>query len=112
MDEEKLATVCGLYCGDCEFLGGRCAGCSAIGGKPFWAAQMEGGICPLFDCCVNTKKLEHCGLCVELPCDKFVSLRDPSLSDEEAERALIERQGALRKRAEVGTAAWLDGRSS
>jgi hypothetical protein len=112
MNDEKLASLCGLYCGDCEFLGETCTGCSAVGGKPFWAADMKSGICPLYDCCMNKKGLEHCGLCGELPCETFLSFRDPSLSDEEAERALRERQRALERRAEVGTVAWLEDRSS
>jgi Protein of unknown function (DUF3795) len=110
MGDETLAVICGLYCGDCEFLDGQCAGCSEVGGKPFWTAELEGGICPLYECCINQKELEHCGLCGELPCEKFLSLRDPSLSDEEAKRALVERQRALKRRAEVGTAAWLSER--
>jgi len=63
--------------------------------------------CPLYSCCVNTKQLEHCGLCSELPCETFLQLRDPSLSDEEAEKALIARQNDLIKRKEIGTEQWL-----
>ena len=63
--------------------------------------------CPLYNCCVNTKQLEHCGLCNELPCKTFLELRDPALSDEEAQNALIARQNELRKRKEVGTEQWL-----
>ncbi|HJA80430.1 MAG TPA: DUF3795 domain-containing protein [Candidatus Mediterraneibacter intestinipullorum] len=28
-------------------------------------------ICGIYDCCVNNKKLEHCGKCEKLPCDRF-----------------------------------------
>jgi hypothetical protein len=63
--------------------------------------------CPLYNCCVNKKHLEHCGLCSELPCETFLQLRDPSLSDEEAKKALVARQNDLIKRKEVGTGQWL-----
>jgi hypothetical protein len=63
--------------------------------------------CPLYNCCVNKKQLEHCGLCSELPCETFLALRDPSLSDEEAETALIMRQNDVKKRKEIGTEQWL-----
>ena len=63
--------------------------------------------CPLYNCCVNEKHLEHCGLCIELPCETFLALRDPSLSDEEAKKALIARQNDLVKRRELGTEKWL-----
>ena len=63
--------------------------------------------CPLYDCCVNTKQLEHCGLCSELPCETFLALRDPSLSDEAAEKALVLRQNDLVKRKRIGTEQWI-----
>jgi hypothetical protein len=51
--------------------------------------------------------LEHCGLCADFPCETFLVLRDPSLSDEEFERSLEKRKSALRRRAEIGTENWL-----
>jgi hypothetical protein len=63
--------------------------------------------CPVYSCCVNTKYLEQCGLCDELPCETFLALRDPSLSDEEAEKALVARQNDLTKRKRIGTEKWL-----
>ena len=63
--------------------------------------------CPIYECCIDGNHLEHCGLCLEFPCQTFQSLRDPSLSDEEADRALIDRQKNLRHRKEIGTEAWL-----
>ena len=64
--------------------------------------------CPLYDCNINTKQLEHCGVCNELPCKTFSELRDPSLSDKEAQKALLARQNDLIKRKEVGTEKWLE----
>ena len=107
LQDTNLAPVCGLYCGTCEYFEKQCKGCVYQKGKPFWTTQMKVEICPLYDCCVNKKKLEHCGLCDELPCKIFNELRDPSLNDEEAEKALIARQNDLIKRKEIGTENWI-----
>ena len=107
MVDKSLAAACGLFCGACEHLGTKCRGCGHQEGKPFWTAMMNVESCPLYDCCVNTKHLEHCGLCIELPCETFLALRDPSLSDEEAEKALVARQNDLAKRKRIGTEQWL-----
>jgi hypothetical protein len=107
----SLAPVCGIYCGECQFLGKTCEGCGKIKGRPFWTAEMPTKICPLFDCCVNQRKLEHCGLCDEFPCKTFLTLRDPSLSDEEFRKSVTARHDALRERAKLGTEKWLEERA-
>jgi hypothetical protein len=103
----KLAAACGLFCGNCEYLDKKCKGCGAQKGKPFWTTMMKVEFCPLYNCSVNTKQLEHCGLGDEFPCETFNQLRDPSLSDEEANKALLERKKDLLKRKEIGTEQWL-----
>ena len=108
MPDKNLAPVCGLYCGDCEYFGEQCRGCSHEEGKPFWTKIAEMDVCPLHDCCVNEKSLEHCGLCNELPCEKFLSLRDPALADDEFNQSLQKRQDALKRRKEAGTDKWLE----
>ncbi len=105
-----LAAACGLYCGDCEFMEKQCQGCNQVKGKPFWTEQFDMEVCPLYGCCVNQKELEHCGLCDEFPCELFISLRDPALSDEEAAQSLQKRQKDLRLRKEISTEAWLKER--
>jgi hypothetical protein len=110
MENTILATPCGLFCGDCEFLGNLCRGCEQVQGKPFWTAQFKFEFCPLYDCCFNQKQLEHCGMCNDFPCNTFNLLRDPSLSDEEAAKALQKRKSDLMRRKEIGTEAWLDER--
>ena len=110
MPDSNFAAVCGLYCGDCTFLGNQCRGCGYVEGRPFWTSQVRLAVCPLYDCCVNQKQLEHCGLCNEFPCAAFNELRDPSLSDEEAEGALRIRQRELVLRKEIGTESWLKNR--
>jgi hypothetical protein len=107
MIDKAYAPVCGLYCGECRELGKQCAGCGNVEGRPFWTSHMKGGICPLHDCCRNTKRLEHCGLCEELPCKAFSELRDPDLSDEKFAETLEARKRELAARKKMGTGAWL-----
>jgi hypothetical protein len=107
MADANLAPVCGLYCGSCEYLEVRCRGCGHEQGKPFWTKGIGGEVCQLYDCCINTKHLEHCGMCDDFPCEMFLSLRDPSLSDEEFKKSLMERQENLKKRIAIGTEQWL-----
>jgi hypothetical protein len=108
----NLASVCGLFCGECEHLETKCRGCGNQKGKPFWATLMNVEACPLYSCCVNTKHLEHCGECTEFPCKTFLEMRDPSLSPEEAEKALQARQNELIKRKEIGTQKWLQQKTA
>jgi len=108
--ELTLAAPCGLYCGDCEILGEKCDGCAQVKGKPFWAEPYGVEVCPLYGCCVGQKHLEHCGLCADFPCQLFLSMRDPSQSDEEAEKSLKKKQKDLKLRKKIGTVAWLQKR--
>jgi Protein of unknown function (DUF3795) len=107
MSNKNYGPVCGLYCGECEFLGKQCQGCGHVDGKPFWTAHVQSGVCPIHDCCRNRKQLDHCGLCPDFPCKTFLELRDPNMSDEVFEASLATRQASLRKRAEIGTEQWL-----
>jgi hypothetical protein len=93
---DNLDSPCGIQCGKCEFLGDKCQGCVKSCGKPFWAQDDKA--CPIYDCCVNDKKLEHCGQCDELPCGTFEKLRDPALSDEEFEKQKQDRVERLKDR--------------
>jgi hypothetical protein len=111
MTNIQLAAVCGIYCGDCQFLGKTCKGCAKVLGKPFWTSEMPSGACPLYDCCVIRKKLEHCGLCDDFPCKTFLDLRDPNMSDEEFRKSLVTRHESLKRRARIGTEQWLAEKS-
>ena len=102
--DKKLAQVCGLYCGACDCFKNNCQGCREENGMPFWTRSKP---CPIFNCCINIRKLEHCGLCDDLPCRIFNDLRDPSLSDEVFNQSLKKRQNDLTKRREIGTENWL-----
>ena len=103
MTDVRLAGVCGLECRACPHHGQFCRGCGYEQGKPFWTEGMADGICPLYDCCTNTKRLEHCGLCSALPCETFRKLRDPSLSEEAFQKSLAARLETLRGRKTAGT---------
>lgn len=62
----KNLSVCGIDCNTCKFyLEKSCAGCRIVApeGKTVW-----NGRCALYDC-ASEKKLEHCGKCVNFPCD-------------------------------------------
>ena len=107
----NLVETCGLFCGTCEHLDTKCNGCGIQKGKPFWTIMMNVDCCPLYNCCVNKKQLEHCGLCNEFPCETFNQLSDPSLSDKEAQKALLQRQEDLISRKEIGTKNWLKQKS-
>ena len=108
--DPKLAAPCGLYCTDCEYYPEKCAGCGYIDGKPFWVAEYGMVFCALYNCCVNRSGLEHCGECIDFPCEIFTGLADPTLNDEEAAASLEKRKNDLRRRKEIGTAAWLEER--
>ena len=112
MPDVHFAPCCGIYCGDCPFLDTQCTGCGHVKGKPFWTAQMPGGVCPLYDCCRNRKILEHCGLCPEFPCRTFLELRDPNMTEEAFQKALKDRRESLTRRTAIGTAPWLAQREA
>ena len=96
-EEKDIIASCGIYCHECRYSN-QCRGCARLQGKPFWTTQFGVEVCPLYDCCITKKQLEHCGLCHDFPCETFNSLRDPSLSDEEAEQALKMRRNNLMRR--------------
>ena len=107
MVDTNFAAICGLFCRTCDHLGTKCGGCGNQKGKPFWTTSMNIESCPIYNCCINKKHLEHCGLCDELPCVTFLALRDPSLSEEEAEKVLAARKKDLLQRKQIGTKQWL-----
>jgi len=88
---------CGTLCGDCEWFKGErephCPGCSEMEGKPFW------GSCGLYSC-IKERDVEHCGLCDEFPCEKFMDAYDPA----KGPRSAVLRAGILAYRARHGDA--------
>ena len=70
----KVQSRCGLLCDGCGFRESYgCAGCVALGGKPFW------GECPVAKCCQG-RGFTHCGQCADMPCD---TLREFSCGEDE-----------------------------
>ncbi|MDD5090221.1 MAG: DUF3795 domain-containing protein [Candidatus Wallbacteria bacterium] len=98
MIDTKASPPCGWSCRDCSHSGKDCTGCRQTEGHPFWIKWSDMTVCTVYDCCTNQKQLEHCGLCPQLPCETFLKLRDPSLSDEEFEKSLKERLALLKSR--------------
>jgi hypothetical protein len=92
-----ILSNCGLVCSECEFFGKTCDGCHAVKGQTFWAKEvMPDKTCPLYQCAVNEKGFAHCGQCSELPCATFLRMKDPNSTDEEHQKALVERVNRLK----------------
>jgi hypothetical protein len=108
MANGDLTSVCGIYCGGCEYLGEMCKGCGAEKGEIFWTKSDEIplDVCPLWKCCVDEKQLEHCGLCSEFPCKIYLEMKDPE--DPEADLHKKQNIESLRRRVEIGTEKWLE----
>ncbi|MBN2157249.1 MAG: DUF3795 domain-containing protein [Candidatus Lokiarchaeota archaeon] len=100
-----VAGFCGTICDDCDFFTGneepQCPGCVACAGRPFW------GECRTANCALN-KKVEHCGLCSDFPCEILPNQFDPNKPRGKEEA--IFRIGQLAIRAKIGTNCWLKKR--
>jgi hypothetical protein len=93
--KRKAAAVCGRYCAACDaYLDSSCCGCG------YQLGQTCKGECAIFRCCIVERGLEHCGLCIDFPCQVFVGHAPPL--------DVARLYKALRRRAQIGTAAWLD----
>lgn len=93
-----VLSTCGLKCNECEFFGKTCDGCKAVKGQTFWAKEMmPTKTCPLYDCAVNQRTYKDCGDCMELPCNTFVTMKDPNSTEEEHQESLKRRVALLRK---------------
>ncbi len=58
-----IESRCGILCSECDYREQmNCVGCVHME-KPFW-----GDNCPVKSCC-EAKELEHCGKCVDFPCE-------------------------------------------
>jgi hypothetical protein len=84
-----LKSRCGIIC-DTEIckkaFGVDCAGCININ-QPFW------GECDIKTCC-ESKKLDHCGLCSEFPCETLVEYANDKEHGDGGERIVQCRQWA------------------
>jgi hypothetical protein len=89
-------SCCGTLCKKCTEYHKGCAGCRETEGKPGWVFEMGLKQCNFFTCCIEEKKLEHCGKCSEVPCKMFYDCIDPSLTKEAAAKDIADRVLYLR----------------
>ncbi len=96
-----LISPCGALCEECPFYKNPCKGCRNLEGKVFWSGDAaENGICPIYDCSVNTKEVGSCGKCSELPCKLFFEMKDTNISEEEHQESIVKRAKLLRRNTE------------
>lgn len=93
---ENEISSCGIICSECEYYPKDCPGCKGIEGKPFWIQFVEQDVCKIYDCCLNKKKIAHCGKCQDLPCSYWFDTVDPNLTPEEREMCLQKQLKKLR----------------
>jgi len=101
----KDISVCGLdcavMCAECnkieELQNNPCKGCNAMEGKVFWTKYFNMDICSIF-ACAKEKQLKHCGECELLPCNIWIELKDPSMSDEQHQQSIKDRVDVLKNR--------------
>lgn len=92
-----LLSVCGCECSDCDYFEKKeCKGCNQVQGKVWWIGYVNAASCPIYDCVNNTKKVDSCGLCSELPCKLWYDLKDPNLTDEQHNQSIVERAERLK----------------
>lgn len=105
MEQRLYPTICGLWCDNCEHFEKDCQGCSEMGGCVFWTEYADTDSCPVWTCCVEEKKLPHCGYCDEMPCERYTRFHDPDMSDEETRISLQKQKAELitRRNESTGT---------
>ncbi|NVN94566.1 MAG: DUF3795 domain-containing protein [Bacteroidetes bacterium] len=92
-----LVSPCGIICSECPYYNNECTGCKNNEGKVFWSKDVtENGICPMYDCSINNKKLSNCGKCNEIPCQLYYNTKDPDISEEQHQESILERVAVLR----------------
>lgn len=106
MEKRDLrAAPCGLYCGVCgDYANGVCHGCRCDCGKCI--GQGHADICEIVQC-VNSRKLESCADCKELPCTKLIQFTFHPVW-----RTHLPCIENLRRRKRIGTDAWIEEREA
>jgi hypothetical protein len=93
-----MLCVCGASCDGCDHLGVECASdCSAQKGRVYWTQYMGAEVCPVYQC-VDNRKYQNCGDCADLPCQTWISLKDPGMSDEEHQKSISARIKLLKEK--------------
>ena len=78
---KDLISACGTNCIACYCFEKMCNDCNSCEGKVFHAP--EGKTCPIYYCVRNSKCMQNCGECGDVPCKIWFDTRDPKFSDEE-----------------------------
>ncbi|MDR2889883.1 MAG: DUF3795 domain-containing protein [Lachnospiraceae bacterium] len=93
---DTIISCCGVKCSECQSFPDDCKGCPEIKGRVYWLEYTGGNICNIYDCCINRKKLPHCGKCSLLPC-QYYELEDPTKSEQENAEDLRRQIAQLRQ---------------
>lgn len=96
----KVVGVCGCICSECRIFEKECLGCHSIEGKACWLHEVGLDVCDFYECGAIEKKLNHCGECSEIPCEKFWKNKNPAWTDEQHKKIVKDRVNFLRELAE------------
>ena len=78
---ENIVACCGCICNECPYYQKECGGAQRYReNHSGWNTREER--CNIYRCCVEEKKLPHCGRCSELPCSRY-DQQDPTRTPEE-----------------------------
>ena len=93
---------CGGYCKNCVVYKKLCPGCIETCGKPFHIKKSGKDACPVYECATK-HDVEHCGLCEEFPCEKYLDWYDPT----RGRVTVLKKAGLLSLRKKIGTKKWV-----
>lgn len=82
-------SCCGTDCAVCPYYENLCQGCNESGGKVFHAPA--GKACPIYTCSVQKHKNATCADCKQVPCEIWMSTRDPQMSENQFASGVRER---------------------
>lgn len=86
---------CGVDCQNCDYRP-KCQGCQALRGRVWWTSYYDFDTCPLHNCAVDEKKYRSCAECEDVPCNIWLDLKDPDLTEEEHKKSIEDRIKALK----------------
>lgn len=84
-------SICGIECTKCKEYQKSCKGCAECGGAVTWTRYYGIKVCAIYQCAILDKKLNSCGDCDQMPCDKWYATKDPSYTKEEFQQNIEER---------------------
>ncbi|NQV19089.1 MAG: DUF3795 domain-containing protein [Armatimonadetes bacterium] len=79
----KNLSKCGVCCSiDCKAYKIECDGCNELEGSVSWAKFYGKILCPIYECAEQNGFLS-CKECGKVPCEIWISTRNPVFTDEE-----------------------------